>query len=261
MYTLQALQIFIFLIPGFIAATTLDHLIIRNTKKELERIIEALMFSMIIYTIYSLAFGAGPISFDEVNKSIMFDSKSFVFLSLISLIIPIIFSFLITNDLHMSIARKLQITRRSSRHSVWYDTFCDNQKYIIINFENGSIEISVLENMASGSHNTGVGFHSLQNLVDGNYNVTFGETTGLNIVNGTIFGLTGAIFSKNEKKLERARNEFHAGNLYINRKCTGALVGVQPFGGFNMSGTDSKAGSRDYLLLFMQGKSVCKKII
>jgi len=137
MYTLQALQIFIFLIPGFIAATTLDHLIIRNTKKELERIIEALMFSMIIYTIYSLAFGAGPISFDEVNKSIMFDSKSFVFLSLISLIIPIIFSFLITNDLHMSIARKLQITRRSSRHSVWYDTFCDNQKYIIINFENG----------------------------------------------------------------------------------------------------------------------------
>ena len=90
-----------------------------------------------LYTIYSLAFGAGPISFDEVNKSIMFDSKSFVFLSLISLIIPIIFSFLITNDLHMSIARKLQITRRSSRHSVWYDTFCDNQKYIIINFENG----------------------------------------------------------------------------------------------------------------------------
>ncbi len=137
MYTLQALQIFIFLIPGFIAATTLDHLIIRNTKKELERIIEALMFSMIIYTIYSLAFGAGPISFDEVNKSIMFDSKSFVFLTLISLIIPILFSFLITNDLHMSIARKLQITRRSSRHSVWYDTFCDNQKYIIINFENG----------------------------------------------------------------------------------------------------------------------------
>lgn len=84
---------------------------------------------------------------------------------------------------------------------------------------------------------------------------------GLNIVNGTIFGLTGAIFSKNEEKLKRARNEFHAGNLYINRKCTGALVGVQPFGGFNMSGTDSKAGSRDYLLLFMQGKSVCKKII
>jgi len=84
---------------------------------------------------------------------------------------------------------------------------------------------------------------------------------GLNIVNGTIFGLTGAIFSKNEEKLARARNEFHAGNLYMNRKCTGALVGVQPFGGFNMSGTDSKAGSRDYLLLFMQGKSVCKKII
>ena len=83
---------------------------------------------------------------------------------------------------------------------------------------------------------------------------------GLNIVNGTIFGLTGALYSKNEEKLARARCEFHVGNLYLNRKCTGALVGVQPFGGFNMSGTDSKAGSRDYLMLFMQGKSVCKKL-
>lgn len=78
----------------------------------------------------------------------------------------------------------------------------------------------------------------------------------LEIANGTIYGLTGAIFSNNIAKLERARREFHVGNLYLNRKCTGALVDVQPFGGFNMSGTDSKAGSRDYLALFMQGKSV-----
>jgi 1-pyrroline-5-carboxylate dehydrogenase len=82
----------------------------------------------------------------------------------------------------------------------------------------------------------------------------------LQIVNGTIYGLTGAIYSQNEEKLARARKEFHCGNLYINRKCTGALVDVHPFGGFNMSGTDSKAGSRDYLMLFLQGKSVATKL-
>ena len=60
-------------------------------------------------------------------------------------------------------------------------------------------------------------------------------------------------------RLERARFEFHVGNLYLNRKCTGALVDVQPFGGFNMSGTDSKAGGRDYLPLFMQAKSITER--
>ena len=81
----------------------------------------------------------------------------------------------------------------------------------------------------------------------------------LRIANGTEFGLTGALYSADEEKLERARDEFHVGNLYLNRKCTGALVGVHPFGGFNMSGTDSKAGGRDYLLLFMQAKSIATK--
>ena len=78
----------------------------------------------------------------------------------------------------------------------------------------------------------------------------------LRIANDTQFGLTGAVYSSDETKLDRARNEFHVGNLYLNRKCTGALVGVHPFGGFNMSGTDSKAGGRDYLLLFMQANFV-----
>ena len=82
----------------------------------------------------------------------------------------------------------------------------------------------------------------------------------LDIANGTIYGLTGALFSKNRMRLERARHEFHVGNLYLNRKCTGALVDVQPFGGFNLSGTDSKAGGRDYLLLFMQGKSIAERL-
>ena len=82
----------------------------------------------------------------------------------------------------------------------------------------------------------------------------------LRIANDTQFGLTGAVYSTDETKLERARREFHVGNLYLNRKCTGALVGVHPFGGFNMSGTDSKAGGRDYLLLFMQAKLSSEKM-
>ena len=76
------------------------------------------------------------------------------------------------------------------------------------------------------------------------------------MANNTEFGLTGAVFSRSRERLEEARHEFHVGNLYFNRKCTGALVGVQPFGGFNMSGTDSKAGGPDYLLLFTQAKSI-----
>src|SRR5437588_537179 len=82
----------------------------------------------------------------------------------------------------------------------------------------------------------------------------------LRIANDTQFGLTGAVYSTDEAKLERARNEFHVGNLYLNRKCTGAMVGVHPFGGFNMCGTDSKAGGRDYLLLFMQAKVSSAKV-
>jgi 1-pyrroline-5-carboxylate dehydrogenase len=82
----------------------------------------------------------------------------------------------------------------------------------------------------------------------------------LEIANNTEFGLTGAVYSTSREKLERAREEFHVGNLYFNRKCTGAMVGVHPFGGFNMSGTDSKAGGPDYLLLFTQAKSVAEKI-
>ena len=82
----------------------------------------------------------------------------------------------------------------------------------------------------------------------------------LKIANDTQFGLTGAVYSADEAKLHRARKEFHVGNLYLNRKCTGALVGVHPFGGFNMSGTDSKAGGRDYLLLFLQAKVAAERV-
>jgi 1-pyrroline-5-carboxylate dehydrogenase len=82
----------------------------------------------------------------------------------------------------------------------------------------------------------------------------------LEIANDTEFGLTGAVYTKSRDKIQRAIQEFHVGNLYINRKCTGAMVGAHPFGGFNMSGTDSKTGGKDYLLLFLQAKTVAEKI-
>ncbi|ADV84119.1 delta-1-pyrroline-5-carboxylate dehydrogenase [Terriglobus saanensis SP1PR4] len=82
----------------------------------------------------------------------------------------------------------------------------------------------------------------------------------LRIANDTEYGLTGAIYSSSEEKLHRAAREFHVGNLYFNRKCTGAMVGAHPFGGFKMSGTDSKAGGPDYLHLFSQAKSIARKL-
>lgn len=78
----------------------------------------------------------------------------------------------------------------------------------------------------------------------------------IDIANNTEYGLTGAVISNNRLHIEKAQEDFHVGNLYINRGCTGAIVGYQPFGGFNMSGTDSKAGGPDYLIQHMQGKTI-----
>ena len=82
----------------------------------------------------------------------------------------------------------------------------------------------------------------------------------LAIANNTEYGLTGAVYTNDRQKINHARRVYHVGNLYFNRKCTGAMVGAHPFGGFNMSGTDSKAGGPDYLYLFTQAKSVAEKL-
>ncbi|HTM51347.1 MAG TPA: L-glutamate gamma-semialdehyde dehydrogenase [Bryobacteraceae bacterium] len=82
----------------------------------------------------------------------------------------------------------------------------------------------------------------------------------LELANDSQYGLTGAVYSRNPEHVRQAREQFFVGNLYLNRKCTGAMVGAHPFGGFNMSGTDSKAGGPDYLLLFLQAKSIAERI-
>ncbi len=87
-----------------------------------------------------------------------------------------------------------------------------------------------------------------------------GFDEGLRVANNTEYGLTGSVYTASRELMNRARRDFHVGNLYFNRKCTGAMVGAHPFGGFNMSGTDSKAGGPDYLYLFTQAKSVGEKL-
>ena len=82
----------------------------------------------------------------------------------------------------------------------------------------------------------------------------------MELANDSQYGLTGAIFSNVPEHIERARRQFFVGNLYVNRKCTGAMVGAHPFGGFNMSGTDSKGGGPDYMLLFLQAKSIAQRV-
>jgi 1-pyrroline-5-carboxylate dehydrogenase len=82
----------------------------------------------------------------------------------------------------------------------------------------------------------------------------------LELANDSQYGLTGAVYSNDPEHVRQARERFFVGNLYLNRKCTGAMVGAHPFGGFNLSGTDSKAGGPDYLLLFLQAKSIAEKI-
>ncbi len=84
---------------------------------------------------------------------------------------------------------------------------------------------------------------------------------GIRVANDSEYGLTGALYSRVRERLERGKRELFVGNLYLNRKCTGALVGVHPFGGFNMSGTDSKAGGREYLYLFTQQKAITEKLV
>jgi 1-pyrroline-5-carboxylate dehydrogenase len=83
---------------------------------------------------------------------------------------------------------------------------------------------------------------------------------GIAVANDTEYGLTGSLYSRDRDRLARGKRELFCGNLYLNRKCTGALVGVHPFGGFNMSGTDSKAGGREYLYLFTQAKAISEKL-
>ena len=140
MYTFQALQIFIFLIPGFISSKLLDTLVIRRQdQKELNGIIEALILSMIIYTLYSFTGLSNPIILNQANNTIAYnyDPKSFLLLTGASVLLPLFFAIVINNDLHMKIARTLKITKKTARLSVWHDTFYEKTSRVILDFADG----------------------------------------------------------------------------------------------------------------------------
>ncbi|MCA9858588.1 MAG: aldehyde dehydrogenase family protein, partial [Thermomicrobiales bacterium] len=82
----------------------------------------------------------------------------------------------------------------------------------------------------------------------------------IEVANDSEYGLTGSVYSGSRANLERARDEFEVGNLYLNRKSTGAMMGVHPFAGIKLSGTNSKAGGPDYLLNFVEAKAVGEKL-
>ncbi len=137
MYTFQAVQIFIFLIPGFISSRFLDSLIIRKQdQKELSSIIEALVLSMVIYTVYSLTGLPSPITLDQVKStfSYNYDTESFVILLGISILLPMLLAFIVNNDLHMKLARVFKLTKKTSRLSIWHDIFYDKKPLVIIDF-------------------------------------------------------------------------------------------------------------------------------
>jgi RHH-type proline utilization regulon transcriptional repressor/proline dehydrogenase/delta 1-pyrroline-5-carboxylate dehydrogenase len=83
----------------------------------------------------------------------------------------------------------------------------------------------------------------------------------LSVANGTRYALTGGIFSRNPSSIERAKREFQVGNLYINRSITGALVDLQPFGGFKLSGVGAKAGGSDYLRQFLTPRTITENTL
>jgi hypothetical protein len=143
MYTFQALQILIFLIPGFISAAILNILVVRKGKNEIGLVIEALIFSLIVYTVYSLVITKSLITLTVVGESngqsstYSYDGIAFLWLLLFSIAIPLVLGFLIVNDWHMKLFRFLKTTKRTARGSVWFDVFYDRKRHVVIDLSNG----------------------------------------------------------------------------------------------------------------------------
>lgn len=146
MYSFEAMQILIFLIPGFISETILNIIVVRKDKSDLGKIVEALIFSLIIYVGFSLLVSKSPVSLTVVSESKDGASSTFtlhnsgvqyLWLLLFSVILPLAMGCLVTNDLHMKLLRRLHITGKSARESVWLDLFLNNKRSIIVNLEDG----------------------------------------------------------------------------------------------------------------------------
>lgn len=140
MFTFQALQLLLFLIPGLFASTIFNFLVNRKVyRSDLSQIIEALIFSMIIYTIYSAIRQTSAVTLDQSNEIInyLFDPLSFFILILISFVLPIILAFFMNKNLHLKPLIKLGVSSRSARLTAWDDAFHEYSRYVVIHFEDG----------------------------------------------------------------------------------------------------------------------------
>ncbi|MBN2240523.1 MAG: hypothetical protein JW712_12185 [Dehalococcoidales bacterium] len=146
MFSFEAIQIFLFLLPGFLSETILNVVTVRKDKNDLGKVIEALIFSVIIYIIYSSVYSKNPITLVVVSASekgltstytIQPEGIGLLILLGISIVIPILLGLLITNDLLMGILRWLRVTGKTGQQSVWLDLFLNNKKSIVVNFEDG----------------------------------------------------------------------------------------------------------------------------
>jgi len=144
MYTLQALQILIFLIPGLISSIILGMLIVRRKEpNEFEKIVEALIFSMLTYALFAIyssknPSNSNPITFDQTNNTVAFRPLPFLILIMLSVLLPIILAWIMNSDLHLRLARLLRMTKRTSRASVWYDVFYDCNSYVVVELADGT---------------------------------------------------------------------------------------------------------------------------
>ena len=142
-WTFEALTILVFLIPGFATSKILNVLLVRDQKTVFEATVEALIFSLVIYIIYSLWYPTMPVSFEQVGDQLYyrFDKVSFLTLGLLGVAAPAVLaavlSYITTRDLHMKLARRIGLSQKTSRSSIWFDAFCDFKSYIIVNFSNG----------------------------------------------------------------------------------------------------------------------------
>lgn len=179
MYTFQALQVLIFLIPGLISSVLLNALISRKEKNDLSKIVEALIFSMLTYFIYSLFIKESPISLSHLEKTFYsYDRNGLFLLIIISLLLSVIASWLIITDTHMKIARFFKLTNKTARKDVWLDAFYDNKKHIIVNFKSGQRIIGWPEYFSDDAKNQYI-FLSKPSWIDNNKYVDLKNTKGL----------------------------------------------------------------------------------
>jgi hypothetical protein len=137
MFSFEAIQVLVFLLPGFISEAFLNSLQVRKEKSDLGVVVEALVFSMIIYLFYSFVFSKSPVAFAVSSSAIAWNSKALLLLIFFSVLLPLPIAYLMTNDIYMRILRRLRITGRTSRDSVWLDCFIGNQSSIVVNFSDG----------------------------------------------------------------------------------------------------------------------------